>query len=245
MYFITKHFCHCVPSTTSRKRNKNLEIQGLQGSQGCMAGDCDYCLPLYYITKWVCAEAQTGKNAEPQSCTLFHPLLFFSLLQLILNHPCWPDPDHNLGGMRLQEAWRSWADSASPMVTAPSSPSLGLLGWRWREKRKGWRREQRGRRNIHLLKFTAKSQTLNMQRFQMFMCWTEKLAWHGMLLGFNYPWKCDKNNLILLFWMFSVRTRAPALRNTRALPLPFLFAWQHNGDLSSQPVHLDGLSWQG
>lgn len=35
-------------------------------------------------------------DAEPQSFTLFRPLLL--LLLLILDHLCCPDPDHNLGG---------------------------------------------------------------------------------------------------------------------------------------------------
>lgn len=40
-------------------------------------------------------KGEGGKNAEPQSFTLFKPLL---LLLPILDHLCCPDPDHNLGG---------------------------------------------------------------------------------------------------------------------------------------------------
>lgn len=53
--------------------------------------------PHNQVTEEVCAEAEGGAgDAEPQSFTLFRPLLL--LLLLILDHLCCPDPDHNLGG---------------------------------------------------------------------------------------------------------------------------------------------------
>lgn len=46
---------------------------------------------------WSTKRGGGEENAEPQSFTLFSPLLLLLLLP-ILDHLCCPDPDHNLGG---------------------------------------------------------------------------------------------------------------------------------------------------
>lgn len=79
-----------VRKWSNSELTKGRRCTGLGGWELWLLSDLILCYRTSLCWNW------RGENTEQQSFTLFQPLLL--LLLLILDHPCCPDPDYNLGG---------------------------------------------------------------------------------------------------------------------------------------------------